>query len=114
MWDKRISRGAARAAASVVLPFAIVLAVVALGTAGAAGTDRDAAAKTKLTIESWPEGLFGILSSGQAGKCARDRRVVIFNQSGRRQNPAQDDRVGVNRTDGGIVAQGPDSERRPT
>ena len=69
-----------------------------LGTAGAAGTDRDAAAKTKLTIESWPEGLFGILSSGQAGKCARDRRVVIFNQSGRRQNPAQDDRVGTVRS----------------
>jgi hypothetical protein len=66
----------------------VVVVVCSLGLASGAAATR-APAKTRLTIQTWPEGVFGYVSSPAGARCARGRRVEVFaegvnGQSGKR------------------------------
>jgi hypothetical protein len=50
--------------------------VVAVGGSGAAA--GRAPAKTKLSIQLWPDGVFGYVSSPNAARCARGRKIEVF------------------------------------
>jgi hypothetical protein len=84
------------------LVLALVLSVaglVVLGSAGAAtkqATPKPAGAK--LTINSFPEGVFGYLSSADP-TCLTNRKVVVYDQHGDRRDPATDRVVGSDRVE---------------
>lgn len=67
--------------------------VVLSGGAGAAGKT----AKTTLTIESWPGGIFGYVSSSNPERCAAKRRVVVYRMQGKGRDPSRDQRVAGDR-----------------
>lgn len=78
---------------SLALVLAISLACVAVvGSAGAVAKPTGA----KLTIRSFPEGVFGYLSSASKG-CVENRKVVVFEQRGEQPDPGTDPRVGSDR-----------------
>jgi len=83
---------------TLVLAFAACLAgLTALSSAGAAtksGSGKAAAAK--LTINSFPGGVFGYLS-GAKKSCLDGRKVVVYRQSGDRPDPGSDRKVGGGR-----------------
>lgn len=70
--------------------------VVLSGGAGAAGKP----AKTTLTIESWPGGIFGYVSSANSERCAANRRVVVYRKQGKSRDPRGDQRVAADRAKG--------------
>lgn len=72
---------------------ACCLALVLTLSGTATGASRAKPAKTRVTIQTWPKGLFGYVSSPKAARCAAGRRVVVFDQRGRRPNPAKDRRI---------------------
>ncbi len=69
-----------------------LICVAALCGAGAAA--KPAAAK--LTIRSFPEGVFGFVS-GAAKGCAENRKVVVFEKRGGQRDPGSDRKVGSGR-----------------
>jgi hypothetical protein len=50
-------------------------------------------ARTGVTIEVWPQGLFGYVTSPRPARCAEHAQLIVFEQQGRRQRPASDKRV---------------------
>jgi hypothetical protein len=54
-------------------------------------------ATAKLTIHSFPEGVFGYLSSAAKG-CQANRKVVVYRKRGDRREPATDPVVGSDKT----------------
>jgi hypothetical protein len=81
---------------TLVLALAACLAgLAALGSAGAAPKPK--AAGAKLTINSFPEGVFGYLSGAKAS-CLEGRKVVVYEQIGNQRDPGTDHQVGSDRT----------------
>lgn len=76
---------------SAVALVACCAALVLAGTGTAAS--RAKPANTRVTIQAWPKGLFGYVSSPKPSRCADRRLIAVFKQQGRRQNPASDKRV---------------------
>jgi hypothetical protein len=76
----------------------LAVACTALTGIGTVATASAKPAKTKLTIDAWPEGLFGYVTSPKAEQCAAQRQVVIFEQQGPGRNPAKDKRIASART----------------
>lgn len=82
---------------SLVLAFAICLTgLAALGSAGAATKAPSMPAGAKLTIDSFPDGVFGYLS-GAKKDCLANRKVVVYKQDGNKRDPGSDRRVGSDR-----------------
>jgi hypothetical protein len=52
----------------------------------------------KLTIRSYPSGAFGYVESASKG-CADQRKVEVFEQDGKRRDPANDRRAGSDRAE---------------
>jgi len=82
----------ARKLSAVAIVAVLGGALVCAGFASAGGAGHRA--KTELTIQSWPHGLFGYVDSPKAKRCAKHREVVVFKQRGVNQNPAKDKRLG--------------------
>ncbi len=59
----------------------------------AAAAPRAKPARTGVTINTWPKGLFGYVKSPKSGSCAARRWVLVYRQRGRRQLPAKDKRI---------------------
>jgi hypothetical protein len=84
---------------TLVLALAISLAgLVVLGSAGAAtkAAPKGAAGKgasTKLSIRSYPGGVFGYVNSPAAATCSSDRKVIVYEQVGEQRDPQSDPRV---------------------
>jgi hypothetical protein len=84
---------------TLVLALAISLAgLVVLGSAGAAtkAAPKVAATKgasTKLSIRSYPGGVFGYVTSPATATCSSDRKVVVYEQVGEQRDPQSDPRV---------------------
>lgn len=68
-----------------------VIVLASIGTAGAAAGHH---AKTRVTIQAWPDGLFGVVKSPRANNCAKRRHVTLFKKKGAHRNPSRDERVG--------------------
>lgn len=87
----------------------VVLAVVSLSlttTATTAGAAPARAAGTDLTIQAWPEGVFGYVRSSAPERCASKRQIEVFEQLGARRDPASDRRISSDRAgDGGTAHQ---------
>jgi hypothetical protein len=73
-----------------------------------AATKADAAphggAGAKVTIQAWPDGVFGYVTSSAPGRCAGKRRVEVLERAGGGRRPGADRRVGGDRTGPGPVA----------
>jgi hypothetical protein len=81
---------------TLVLAFAACLTgLAALGSAGAATKPK--AGGAKLTINAFPEGVFGYLS-GAKKSCLDGRKVVVYEQSGDQRDPSSDRMIGADRT----------------
>jgi hypothetical protein len=52
-------------------------------------------ARSRVTIESWPGGLFGYVRSQKGQACAKNRVVELVEQRGGARNPRTDKRVGT-------------------
>jgi hypothetical protein len=50
-------------------------------------------AHSRVTVEAWPRGLFGYVTSPSAHRCAAHRRVAVFKQRGSGHNPRRDKRI---------------------
>jgi hypothetical protein len=78
----------------------LALACTCLTCFAAVAAAKPAASKpatAKLTINSFPEGLFGYLSSADQ-RCQANRKVVVYLKRGDRPEPATDPVVGSDRT----------------
>jgi hypothetical protein len=64
----------------------------------ALAASRTKPTRTQVSIEAWPKGFFGYVSSPQAARCAAGRWVAVFAQRGRRPNRAKDRRVATVRS----------------
>ncbi|MGZ8578003.1 MAG: hypothetical protein ACXWWX_00570, partial [Actinomycetota bacterium] len=63
---------------SIVVTMGVVGAVLATGVSSA-GTTR---AETTVTIHTENREFWGVVRSPRPGRCANDRRVVVFKQTG--------------------------------
>jgi hypothetical protein len=76
-----------------------LVGLVVLGSAGAAtrsATPKGAAGKpasTKLSIRSYPGGVFGYVTSPTTATCSSDRKVVVYEQVGEQRDPQSDPRI---------------------
>ncbi|HEX4730068.1 MAG TPA: hypothetical protein VH299_02305 [Solirubrobacterales bacterium] len=78
----------------------LALACVALSCLAVGALAKPAATKSspaKLTINSFPEGVFGYLSGAKKG-CLANRKVVVYQQQGDVRDPATDPKVGSDKT----------------
>jgi len=89
------------------LPLKLLLAAVVCLTlstlmAGAALAAKDTGktAATTVTIENWPGGLTGKVSSSDSARCAEGRRVVVYRVGGAKPSQKRDERVGATRAKG--------------
>src|SRR5205807_10598870 len=64
--------------ATLICACAVLSAAGVLGASAAGGHK----ASTKVTIAVWPEGVYGYVSSPNAGGCARGRKIEVFSRSG--------------------------------
>ncbi len=72
-------------AVSVVM----VAGTLAVGVASA-GTRAD----TTVTIKANGGDYYGYVKSSSPRKCAKDRKIVVFRQTGQVQNPREDEKIG--------------------
>ena len=74
----------------------VAAACAALAFAGIAGAGDVAAkrSKTRLTVQTWPGGVFGYVDSPSTKRCAKHRKVFVFKQHGAGQDPQKDKLVG--------------------
>jgi hypothetical protein len=80
------------------MPKSSVALVVAFACLSCFATAAGAApAPTKLTIQSYPEGVYGYVSS-PATACGGKRQVVVFEQIGDQRDPGSDPRVAAGRS----------------
>jgi len=78
----------------------LILAVACCSALALSGlAQASAPAKTTVTITAESDGFFGFVSSPKPGKCANNRRVVIFKQKGHTQNPSVDTKYMVETAD---------------
>lgn len=78
----------------------LAVACVALSCLAVGALAKPAAIKSgsaKLTINSFPEGVFGFLS-GAKKSCLANRKVVVYEQQGDQRDPATDRKVGSGKT----------------
>ena len=74
---------------------AAVAAVGALATPGFASVGATAArAETTVTIHTKNGDFWGYLTSTHAKKCANGRKVTLYKQAGKTQDPTVDQRIG--------------------
>lgn len=76
-----------------LISVASVIALTAgLAAAGTAGTASAGAARSDSTVTIKTENgdFWGQVKSSRPGKCAAERKVVVFKQVGDRQNPSRD------------------------
>jgi hypothetical protein len=76
--------------------FTSLAGLVVFGSAVAAA--KPAAAKpasTKLSIRSYPGGVFGYVTSPAAAACSSGRKVVVYEQVGAKRDPQSDPRISV-------------------
>lgn len=85
-----------RASASVFLLVSCLALTAAVSVAAAPAGSTGA----KLTIQAWPQGLFGYMTSSAPGRCAGKRQVVLFEQQGKVRDRRTDRRLGGDRTAG--------------
>ena len=76
---------------------ALVVAIACLSCLAVASASAKSV-PTKLTIRSYPSGAFGYVESASKG-CADKRKVEVFEQSGKRRDPANDRRAGSDRAE---------------
>jgi hypothetical protein len=74
------------------LVLAAALAVSSLFCVAGAGAAAKPAS-TKLSIRSYPGGVFGYVTSPKTKACSSDRKVVVFEQIGQQPDAKQDHRV---------------------
>jgi hypothetical protein len=70
---------------------ALVAALTCLACFAAGASAKPA--PTKLSIQAYPEGVYGYVSSPAAKTCADKRRVIVFEQAGSKRDPGSDPRV---------------------
>jgi hypothetical protein len=76
--------------------FTSLAGLVVFGSAVAVA--KPAAAKpasTKVSIRSYPGGVFGYVTSPAAATCSSDRKVVVYEQVGEKRDPQNDPRISV-------------------
>lgn len=81
-----------------ILTLLVGVALVLAGLGASTAVAKPAA--TKLSIRSWPQGLFGYVQSATPG-CAQGRKVTVYEQRGERRAPGSDRRVASARADDG-------------
>ncbi len=74
---------------AVAVTIGVVGAVLATGVSSA-GTTR---AETTVTIHTENGDFWGAVRSPRPGRCANERRVVVFRQVGPQQDPSNDQRM---------------------
>ena len=79
------------------LSVALVVAIACLSCLAVASASAKSA-PTKLTIRSYPSGAFGYVESASKS-CADQRKVEVFEQRGKRRDPAHDRRAGSDRAE---------------
>ncbi len=75
----------------------LILLVAGIVATAASGADPASAAKradTRVSIQSWPEGVFGTVRSSSRA-CADGRRVVVFLRRGNNRGSGRDVRIGA-------------------
>jgi hypothetical protein len=70
------------------------LGVLAFAASASAAGSAGHRAATKVSIKSWPDGLFGIVAS-HSMSCARGRGVKVFKQRGAARHPNTDKLIGT-------------------
>jgi hypothetical protein len=82
---------------------ALIVALLALGAIfallGSASAAPGGSASARVTIRTWPKGVYGYVDSS-AAKCADGRKVALFEQAGDTPDPAVDRRVASVRSNG--------------
>jgi hypothetical protein len=73
---------------------AALCGALALAGVASAGGSAGHHAKTRLSIQAFPRGLFGYVDSAKSHACASRRDVVVFKQRGAEQRPHRDKRLG--------------------
>jgi hypothetical protein len=73
--------------------FTSLAGLVVFGSAVAAA--KPSAASTKLSVRSYPGGVFGYVTSPAAPTCSSDRKVVVYEQAGAKRDPQSDPRISV-------------------
>lgn len=78
------------------------IVVVLIAVCGVLATVAETAAAKpasgEVTIHSRPGGVFGNVSSDVSGRCAANRRIVIFRRTGRGPAPQRDERIAATRS----------------
>jgi hypothetical protein len=69
-------------------------AALVVAVAAAAHSGADSGARSRVTIDTWPHGLFGYVAKPTSRRCADHRRVAVFKQRGRGHHPQRDKRIG--------------------
>ena len=75
-----------------LFPTAVVIAALGVGFV-AATASAGTRAETKVTIRTENGDFWGFVSSPRPLKCAEERKVVVFKQTGPEQNPSVDERI---------------------
>jgi hypothetical protein len=75
-------------------PFVIACcaALIFAVSAAANSAPRDGAS-SRVTIQSWPHGVFGYVTKPTSRRCADHRRVAVFKQRGKGHHPRRDKRI---------------------
>jgi hypothetical protein len=84
-----------RKMSSAAAAFAAIGALAFTGIATAGGGER---ANTTVTIKGGGE-VFGYVKSPKPRKCAKERKVALYDQQGANQNPQNDEKVLTDTTD---------------
>lgn len=85
----------------LLLATAVCIALSSLaGAAALAAQSGGKPAATAVTIESWPGGLTGKVSSPNSARCAEGRRVIVYRARGSKLDPQVDQRVATTRAKG--------------
>ncbi len=71
---------------------AALSAAAALALAGIAGAHGSA--PTKVTIKKESDGFFGFVDSPKAHKCANNRKVTVYKETGSSPDPGSDQKIG--------------------
>jgi hypothetical protein len=98
------SKGARITTASGAQVALIVLATVFVALLATAAGPAAASERSRLTIQSWPKGLFGYVR-GTADECGDGRKVSVFEQRGARPKPRTDRRFATVKAGSGAGSQ---------